>query len=40
MENLQIGKWLINEDGIEWTGVPCTGYYISRERLLQKGFEE
>ena len=39
MENLQIGKWLITEDGIEWTGKTYKGYYISRERLLQEGGE-
>jgi hypothetical protein len=40
MENLQIGKWLITEDGIEWTGTRYKGYYISRERLLQEGLEK
>jgi len=39
MENLQIGKWLITNDGIEWTGVPFTGYYINKELLLKKSHD-
>ncbi|HVV53816.1 MAG TPA: hypothetical protein VHC47_00740 [Mucilaginibacter sp.] len=40
MENLQIGKWLITNDGIEWTGSPYAGYYIHKDRLLQEGTEK
>ena len=39
MENLKIGNWLITADGIEWDGKPYTGYYISKDRLLQHGLE-
>lgn len=39
MENLQIGNWLVNSDGIEWTGIPYNGYYIDKNRLLQQGLE-
>ncbi|HVS91117.1 MAG TPA: hypothetical protein VHE59_03730 [Mucilaginibacter sp.] len=40
MENLQIGNWLITNDGIEWTGSPYAGYYINKDRLLQESTEK
>lgn len=31
----QIGKWLVTEHGIEWTGI--NDYFIEKERLLEAG---
>ncbi|HEY4198489.1 MAG TPA: hypothetical protein VGM63_23275 [Mucilaginibacter sp.] len=39
MENLKIGNWLITADGIEWDGKAYKGYYIDKDRLLQRGLE-
>lgn len=33
---MQIGNWLITNDGIEWTGRPFFGYYINKELLLKE----
>lgn len=40
MENVQIGNWLITNDGIEWTGKPFGGYFINKETLLKDSGEK
>lgn len=34
----KIGKWLVTEEGIEWTGE--IEYFIDKERLLESGSGE
>lgn len=33
----KIGNWLINDDGIQWDGIPKINYVISRDRIVEPG---